>query len=282
MESHNGAPGGAVGLFERYAGLALDIDGVLVRGGLALPGAPETLAELRRRGRPYVLVTNNASRTPAQIAGSLGERGFAVAEEEILSSPTAAARLLEPGTRCLVIGMDGLRTALAQRGCAFVDAPEEADAVVVGWDRNLVWDDLRRATIAIRRGARFIATNRDSTFPAAGELWPGNGATVAALVTASGREPEVAGKPEPALFRAAAERLPAGPLLMVGDRLDTDLAGAHALGWDTALVLTGVTAPEAARTGQRGAASAESRPAEQPRPTWVLQDVRGLLAPPPT
>jgi HAD superfamily hydrolase (TIGR01450 family) len=260
-------PAGAI--VDRYAGVVFDVDGVLLRLHQPVDGAAESLAALRERGTAVAFVTNNASRTPAQVADTLTAAGLPADPAQVITSSTAAAQLLEPGTRCLVIGMDGLRTALADRGCPTVTEPEEADAVVVGWQVDLTWDDLRRATLAIARGARFVGTNADRTYPAPEGPWPGNGATLAALTAASGRQPEIAGKPSPALFRAAAEHLPPGPLLMVGDRPETDLDGAAALGWDTALVLTGVTP----------AAEAD---AVRPRPSWVLQDLRGLLddAPP--
>jgi HAD superfamily hydrolase (TIGR01450 family) len=256
-------------LAERYAGIVFDIDGVLARADQAIPGAGETLAELKRRGVGLSLATNNAARTPTEVAAALSAVGVAVEPEDIVTSAMAAAELLDPGTRCLVIGMAGLHEALAGRGCVAVREPGEAEAVVVGWHRGLVWDDLRRATLALTGGdVRFLATNTDVTYPAPEGLWPGNGAVVTALAAASGRQPDVAGKPYPPLLQAAARRLPDGPLLMVGDRHDTDIVGAAGLGWDTALVLSGVTAPEIV-------------PALEPAPTWVLDDVRGLLAPPP-
>ena len=258
------AAGSAGALVDRYAGVVFDVDGVLLRLLQPIDGAAESLAALRQRGTAVAFVTNNASRTSAQVADTLHAAGIAADAAQVITSSTAAAQLLEPGTRCLVIGMDGLRTALADRGCETVTEPDEADAVVVGWQIDLHWDDLRRATLAIARGARFLGTNADRSYPAPEGPWPGNGATLAALATATGRQPEIAGKPSPALFRAAAERLPAGPLLMVGDRPETDLDGAAALGWDTALVLTGVT-------------SAIEAAAVRPRPTWVLHDLRALF-----
>ncbi len=254
-------------LAARYAGVVLDIDGVVRRGPEPIPGAGDAVARLRDRGVAVAFVTNNASRTPGEMAAALREVGVAADAGEIVTSAQAAAALLDPGTRCLVIGMTGLQAALAERDCVLVESPDAAEAVVVGFDRNLVWDDLRRATLAIRRGARFVATNADRTFPSPEGLWPGNGAIVAALETATDVTAEVAGKPQPPLLLAAAERLPDGPLLMVGDRPDTDLDGAAALGWDTALVLTGVTPRDAVA----GLARA---------PTWVLDSVADLLAPP--
>lgn len=242
----------------------LDIDGVVVRGTVALPGAAEAVAALRAAGVGVAFATNNATRTPDAVAALLTESGVAAGAGEVVTSSVAAAELLAPGTRCLVIGMEGLRVALSERGCTLVRDPSDAEAVVVGLDTGLVWDDLRRATLALRAGARFVATNGDRTFPAAEGLVPGNGATVAALVAASDRAPEYAGKPHAPLFAAAAAVLPPGALLMVGDRLDTDIAGAAAQGWDTAVVLTGVaTAAEAA--------------AFTPPPTYVAASLAELV-----
>nr|MBA2529675.1 HAD-IIA family hydrolase [Euzebyales bacterium] len=254
---------------DRYTGVVLDVDGVLVRLQEPIDGAAETVAALRRRGLGLAFVTNNASRTPQQVAGLLTAAGITAEPGEVVTSSLAAAGLLEPRTRCRVIGMDGLRTALADRGCTETDDPVKADAVVVGLQVDMTWDDLRRATLALARGARFIGTNADPTYPAPEGPWPGNGATLAALTAASGRTPEIAGKPAAALFRVAARRLPPGRLLMVGDRPETDLVGAAALGWDTALVLTGVTG-----AGGAGAVT--------PRPTWVLASLTELLQPPPS
>jgi glycerol 3-phosphatase-2 len=263
----DGAPSGAAAIYERYAGVLFDVDGVLLYIDEPVPGASETLAVLREHGLGVAFITNNAARTPEAVAAALRTAGIAASNDEVVTSSVATAELLEPGTRCLVIGMEGLIEPLRARGCVLVRAPEDAQTVVVGWDRALVWDDLRRATLALARGARFVGTNNDATYPAREGPWPGNGAVLAALITATGRQPEIVGKPEPALYRAAAERLPSGPLLMVGDRPETDLVGATALGWDTALVLTGVTGPDAV---------ADVRP----RPTWVLDDLRDLLKAP--
>lgn len=262
-----GARSGAVAICDQYAGILFDVDGVLLHIDEPIPGAAGAVSALRERGIGVGFVTNNASRTPEAVAAALRAAGMAALPDEVITSSVAAAELLEPGSRCLVIGMEGLVKPLRARGCVLVREPADAQVVVVGWDRELVWDDLRRATLALARGARFVGTNSDVTYPAREGPWPGNGAVLAALTAATGRQPEIAGKPEPALYRTAAARLPSGPLLMVGDRPETDLVGATALGWDTALVLTGVTAPDAVSN-------------VQPRPTWVLDDVRGLLQPP--
>ena len=249
---------------DRYGSVLLDIDGVLRRGTQPIEGAGATLRALRERGVAVVLVTNNAAATPLAMAERLRSVGVDAEPGEIVTSAMAAALLLAPGTRCLVIGMEGLREALSSRGCIAVTEPGEAEAVVVGFDRNLVWDDLRRATLALRAGVRFLATNDDATFPAAEGLWPGNGAVVAALERSSGRAAEIAGKPHRPLLDLAAARAGALPVLFVGDRHETDIAGAAARGWDTALVLTGVTQPEDVA-------------GLDPAPTYLLRSVVDLL-----
>lgn len=258
-------PANAPSVAERYDAIVCDIDGVLARGHTPVEGAARTLRELRARGIGLRLVTNNASRTPEDVARWLATLGLDVDADDVLTASVAAATMIEPGTRCLVVGTTGLRVPLAERGCKFVDDPAEADAVVVGIDPGLTYDDLRRAALALHRGARFVATNTDRTFPVENGLWPGNGAVVAFLVAASDRTPEIAGKPHPPLFETAAAALGFPErVLMVGDRLETDIAGAQAAGWDTAVVLTGV-------------AGREDVEAFRPAPTYVLETVGDLL-----
>ena len=268
MADTDGARTGAVSrsVLARYAGVVFDLDGVCYRGGTPVDGAAETIAATRRAGIPVAFATNNAARTPEQIAEKLKGMGLPVLPGDIVTSALAAAQLLDPGTRCLVIGADGLWSALAQRGCPAVAEPAEAEAVVVGFTRDLDWEALRRATAALLAGADFLGTNGDVNFPVEGGLAPGNGATLAALSAASGRTPRIAGKPHAALFEAAAARFPSGRRLMVGDRIETDIAGAQALGWDTALALSGVTTPAMAREAD-------------PPPTYVVETVRDLLDP---
>lgn len=234
-----------------------------------MPGAPETVAELRRRGVGVAYATNNAGKTPAAVAEKLRSLGFPADAQDVVTSSVAAAALIAPGTRCLVIGMDGLTEPLAERGAELVDDHHAADVVVVGIDLELTWHKLRAATLALRRGARFVGTNADATFPAPDGLVPGNGATLAALQTASERRPEIAGKPQTPMFEAARRRLPDGPVLVVGDRLDTDVAGGAAMDWDTSVVLTGVATSDAAARAN-------------PAPTYVLDSLTALLAPPPS
>ena len=259
-------------LIDGYAGVVLDVDGVVVRDRRPIPGAAEAVTAIMDAGAAVVYATNNASRSPAEVAGMLVDAGLPASAEQVVTSSLAAAALLRPGACCLVIGTAALRAALAARGAVVTTDPGAADTVVVGMDRGVCWEDLAAATSALRAGARFLATNGDATFPAAEGITPGNGATVAFLETASQRRAEVAGKPNPPLLRTAAALLAEangeGPLLMVGDRHETDIAGAAALGWDTALVLTGVTA-------------AADVAVLDPAPTYVLDDLGGLLRPPP-
>lgn len=248
----------------RYAGVVIDLDGVCYRENDPIPGSCTAVERLRNAGVGVAFATNNATLTPAETADKLRALGFEVDDDEVVTSAVAAANMIEPGTRCLVIGMDGLRTALRSRGCELVDDPFDAEVVVVGLDTEMTYDTLVRGTRALLAGARFVASNADHSFPAADGISPGAGAVVAALATASRRTPELAGKPNPALYETAAAVLPDGELLMIGDKIETDIAGAAALGWDTALVLTGVSE----RSELDGA---------DPAPTWVADDLATLV-----
>lgn len=252
----------------RYDCVLFDLDGVLYRGREAVPGAPETLESIRRSGTRVAFVTNNSSRTPEQVAAKLTGLGIAADADEVVTSALATADLLAArgGGSAYVIGGEGVTRALADAGLRVLDGePDDADGVVVGIDEGLTYARLRTACRLIRAGAAFVATNVDPTYPAeGGDLWPGGGAIVAAIATATGVEPEVVGKPFPPLFRSALGRAGGGTPLVVGDRLDTDIEGAAALGWDTMLVLTGVTSrDELARSDVR--------------PTYLVEDVRALL-----
>jgi HAD superfamily hydrolase (TIGR01450 family) len=260
------APGSASGTTPppRYAGVVVDLDGVCYRGPQPIPGSREAIADLRAAGIGVVFATNNATHTPEQAAAKLNALGFEASAEQVVTSAVAAADMIEPGTRCLVVGAEGLRDALRARGCVLVDDPAQAQAVVTGLDREITYDKLLRGTRALLAGARFVASNADFSFPDVDGISPGAGMIMAALEATSGVKAEIAGKPKPALFQSAASRLPAGPLLMIGDRLETDIYGAAAMGWDTALVLTGVT---------DAAAAARADPA----PTWIAADLATLV-----
>ena len=256
-------------LAERYDCILFDLDGVLYRGEDAVPSAPPTLAELRRRGVRPVFLTNNSSRTPLQVAEKLRGIGIEAEPGEVVTSALATAELLAErgGGRAFVIGQDGVREALSDAGIAIVDGePEEADLVVVGYDGGATYGSLKRASLLVQRGARLVATNADGSYPAADGLWPGAGALLAVITTTTGAEPEIVGKPFAPLFEAGRRRGGGGRPLVVGDRLDTDIEGAARLGWDSMLVLTGVSGREdVERLGIV--------------PTVIAEDVSALLEP---
>jgi HAD superfamily hydrolase (TIGR01450 family) len=219
----------------------LDLDGVIRLGDRPVPGAAEAVARLRQAGADVVFATNNAYRRIGDQEASLEAMGIPAAGA-VIGSAEAGARLLEPGERVLVVGGPGLHEAVAARGCDIVD-DGPCDAVISGLDRELRYESIRRATLAIRAGARWVLTNPDRTFPTPHGLEPGAGAIGAAIAAASGAEPAIGGKPEGAMVELLRERLgPEG--IVVGDRTDTDGRFATALGYRFALVLTGVTTPD--------------------------------------
>jgi len=229
-------------------GLLIDMDGVLYRGQAPIPGAERFIVFLRRQGIPFLLLTNNSSLTPGQYVAKLKGMGIEVRAEEILTSAQATARYLaqqEPeGARVYVIGREGVRQALVEQGFTLVE--EGADYVVVGWDWELTYAQLKRATLLIRAGAHFIATNPDRTFPSQEGIIPGNGAILAALEAATDVQPLVIGKPQPAIFQLALAQLglDAQGVAVLGDRLETDVVGGQRMGLGTLFVLSGVTARE--------------------------------------
>jgi 4-nitrophenyl phosphatase len=249
-------------------GLVLDMDGVLYRGDEPIAGVPETMSTLRDRDLGLVFCTNNSSRTPQQYVERLEGMGIQASSDEIVTSATATAAVLEErgmrGAKAIVIGRDGVRRALAELDITIEDDPEvrSADVVVVGFDTAFDFEALKRASIAVRSGALFIATNGDPTFPHSQGLWPGAGSILAAVETAAGRKAEVMGKPNRPMLAEASKRL-GDPrrIAMVGDRPDTDLAGAVAMGWSTVLVLSGV---------------ADSADGVQPTPDLVLGSLADL------
>lgn len=225
--------------------LIIDMDGVLWRGTQVIPGAPGFIRFLRERGIGFVLATNNSTKTVEQYVDKLAGFGTAVAPHEIITSAVATADYLAglagPGTPVYVIGGNGLRQALAQRG--FVLDSRQARFVVVGQDLDLTFEKLRRATLLIRAGAGFIGSNPDKTFPSEEGIIPGAGAILAALETATGVRPVIVGKPEPIMFQQALKRLGGtrDDTAVLGDRLETDILGGQRAGLKTILVLSGVT-----------------------------------------
>ena len=229
-------------------GLLMDMDGVLYRGQTPIPGAGHFILFLRHQGIPFLLLTNNSSLTPGQYVAKLKGMGIEVHAEELLTSAQATAHILaqrEPeGTRVYMIGREGLRQALVEQGFTLVE--EGADHVVVGWDWELTYGQLKRATLLIRAGAHFIATNPDRTFPSEEGIVPGNGAILAALEAATDVQPLVIGKPQPTMFQLALAQLglDAQEAAILGDRLETDVLGGQRMGLRTLFVLSGVTDEE--------------------------------------
>lgn len=251
--------------------VACDLDGVVWRGDDAIAPAAAGIAALRDAGLRVAFVSNNSSAPVGDVVAKLGRAGIPAAPEDVVTSALSAAWLLEhslaPGSRVLVCAGPGVRDALADVGLEAVD-DGPVEAIVVGFHREFDYGALERASRAVRDGARFVATNLDATYPVPGGLIPGAGSLVAAVATAAGAVPEVAGKPEAPTVGMIRERY--GDVgVVVGDRPSTDGALAAALGWPFALVLSGVTASVAPPGG-------EAIPV--PSPPFVDADL-GALAP---
>jgi HAD superfamily hydrolase (TIGR01450 family) len=251
----------------------LDLDGVVYVGEQAVPGAPTALAAAVQAGMRVEFVTNNALRTPEEVAARLRGLGVDAEADAVVTSAQAAARVLTDrcgaGARVLVTGGEGLRVAVTEAGLIAVDsADDDPAAVVVGYDPSLDYARLAEAGLAVRRGALFVACNRDETMPTERGPMAGMGALAAFVATASGQRPLVAGKPEPALHQESVRRSRASRPLVVGDRLDTDIEGARRAGTPSLLVLTGVTDLRAL----------VAAPPDR-RPDLLSRDLSGLLAP---
>ncbi|HEY8371684.1 MAG TPA: HAD-IIA family hydrolase [Pseudonocardiaceae bacterium] len=260
-------------LLDHYDALLLDLDGTVFRGSEPIPGAAHAIEAARSRGVAVRFTTNNASRSPEQVAEHLRELGFPATADEVRTSAQAGAAVLADrlpaGSPVLVVGTDALRTEVTQAGLRVVTAAaDQPTAVVQGHSPHTGWAQLAEACLAIRAGVIWVACNTDPTLPTERGQLPGNGAMVAALRTATGREPLVAGKPAPPLFHQAARSADAARPLVVGDRLDTDIAGARNAGLDALLVLTGVTT----------AADVLAAPAEH-RPHYVAADLSAVEHP---
>ena len=253
----------------------LDLDGVVYLGGTAIPGAAEALRKADAAGMRLAYVTNNAFRTPAAIAALLTSFGAPASPQDVVTSAQAAARLLAErlpaGAAVLVIGGSGLRMALRERGLRPVStAADKPLAVIQGYSPDVNYSMLAEGGLAVAAGALFVASNGDLTLPSRRGRQPGNGSLIQVVATATGVQPLVAGKPEPPLHRESVLRTGARHPLVVGDRLDTDIEGAHRVGTDSMLVLTGVTGP---------AEAVAALPSQ--RPTYLAEDLTGLLEPHP-
>jgi len=239
----------------RYRGYIFDLDGTLFRGDEPIPNAVEKVRELHERGAVVRYVTNNSTQTREHFARKLTGMGFACEPGDVVSSGVGTARYLREHAMqtVYVVGESGLVATLAEYEIQSVQ-DEEVDAVVVGLCRQFTYEWMREAMLRIRAGAKFVATNPDTTYPVeGGGLIPGAGSIVAAVRAASGVEPVIIGKPDPFLTQTALDDagLTAEETLVVGDRMDTDIESGRRAGCDTFLVLTGVATDLPA--GQLGA-----------------------------
>jgi HAD superfamily hydrolase (TIGR01450 family) len=228
----------------------LDLDGVVWLGDVAIPGSANAVAALRDRGDTLVFVTNNSFLPVAELEAKLAKHDID-AGGAVVSSAMAAAALVEAGQRVLVCGGPGVVEAIVERGAVPVsneDEPAEpVDVVMVGFHRDFDYERMRRAATAVRTGARLIATNDDATYPTPVGPIPGAGSILAGIQRASGADAIVAGKPYVPMADLLRKRLgPSG--IVVGDRPDTDGRLARALGYQFALVLTGVTSEDEVAT----------------------------------
>ncbi len=263
-------------LLDQFDALLFDLDGVVYVGPAAVPHAAEVIDVARAAGVRCVFVTNNAARPPEAVAAHLTELEVHASAADVVTSPQAAVSVLgqyvPAGAKVLVIGGAGIEDALTQRGYVPVHSLDDGpDAVMQGYSPDLTWRHIAEATYAVRTGLPWIATNPDLTIPTPRGVAPGNGALVGIVASTVGRLPDaVAGKPEPPLLREAIARTGAATPLMIGDRLDTDIAAGTRVGVPTLLVFTGVTS-----FAELVAAIPEERP------DYLGYDLRVLLTPYP-
>jgi 4-nitrophenyl phosphatase len=253
---------------DQIKGAIIDMDGVLWRGDAPIGDLQKIFEGLKQKDVKVVLATNNATASVSQYLNKLNGFGVRLEEWQIVNSSLATAHYLKErypaGGHVYIIGETGLIRTLKESG--FNHDETECLAVVVGMDRHLTYNKLAEATLLIRSGIPFIGTNPDRTFPLPQGLVPGAGAILAAIETATNQEPVIIGKPAPEMYRVAIQRMgiPIKATLVIGDRLETDIAGGQALGCPTALVLSGVTSEEAARHWQ-------------PAPDLIVTDLTRLL-----
>lgn len=265
----------------QYAGYILDLDGVVYIGADAVPHAIDSLNAAADRGVRLAAATNNANRPAADVAQHLVDLGLRIAAADVVTSAQAAAaelaRALPAGAEVLAVGGPGVAWALESVGLRPLrasadleiadDVARRAAAVMMGYGPAVAWHDLAAASWAILRGVPWMATNTDSTVPTKFGRAPGNGSLVRALMHATGVQPQVAGKPQRALFETTIAEIGSRDVLVIGDRFDTDIDGAVACGLDSMLVLTGV----------HGLAELAEQPIER-WPQFVVQDLRSLAA----
>lgn len=259
-------------LLSTYDHVLLDLDGCVWVGDVCTRRAPEAIGELRAAGKTVAFLTNDARRSPEDFVRKLWSLGLQASLEEVVTVGGAIQHVLaeqRAGASAYVIGSPAIFRHVGDAGLRILngtDVASEADVVVVAGHDELHFRELRAATQAVLGGAELIAAGRDRTFPMPDGPWPGTGAIVAAIEYATGRSARALGKPEPQLFLTALDRLGPGRSLVVGDRLDSDLAGAAAAGLDAAIVLTGVST------------RAEAQAAEDPAPVAIADDLYALVS----
>jgi 4-nitrophenyl phosphatase len=235
--------------------LILDMDGVVWKADAPIGNLPEIFSRIRQRGLKFIFATNNGTKTPEEYQRKLADLGVDIEAGQVVTSALGVAFMLaqkyRKGTKIFMIGEDGIRVALEEKGFEILSIGNagEAQAVVMGIDRSISFEKIAEATLLVRAGIPFYTTNTDRTFPTPRGEIPGSGAWVSVITTATGIEPVVAGKPFPYLVELALERLGTKQedTLVVGDRLETDIAAGQAVGCPTALVLSGVSTFEQSR-----------------------------------
>jgi 4-nitrophenyl phosphatase len=248
--------------------LILDMDGVLWRDNQPIVDLPAAFTKIRNLGLKFSLATNNATLSVSQYVRKLAQFGLEITADQIINSSEATAHYLKKqfpeGGPVFIVGEEGLIDTLAQQG--FYHQEKDAIAVIAGMDRQLTYEKLGKATLIIRAGAIFVGTNPDRSFPTPKGLMPGAGSILAALESASDVKPIIIGKPEPGLYQVLLERMQVGAeeTLVIGDRLETDIAGAQKMGCKTALVLSGVTDRKAAYEWK-------------PEPDYIEKDLAELI-----
>ncbi len=259
-------------LLDRYEHVLLDLDGCVWVGERPTPGAAEAIDALRAAGKSVAFLTNDPRGSPEEYVRKLWAVGIKASLQEVVTVGAAIQHLLAeraPRTETYVIGAPAIFRHVAEAGMRVVNGTSRAaraQLVIVAGHDELHFTELRLATQAVLGGAELIGAGRDPTFPREDGLWPGTGAIVAALEYATGRKARIAGKPQPQMFRAALDRLGPGNALMVGDRLDSDLAGAAAAGLDGAIVLSGVTT------------RAQAEAAHDPEPVAIADTLSELVS----
>lgn len=259
-------------MLKNIQSLIIDMDGVLWREDAPIGDLPKIFARIRERGLKFAFATNNGTRTPAQYVEKLSEFGVTVEPWQVITSALGVAEMLKRemprGARIFVIGGEGVKIALREQGfdVLTVETAESAQAVVMGVDREINFAKMSEAALLVRRGVPFYATNPDKTFPTPRGEIPGAGAWISVITTATGVEPIYAGKPYPFMMEMTLERLGTKKeeTLVVGDRLETDIAAGQAVGCPTALALSGVSTREQAE-------------AWSPRPSLIVQDLEALV-----